>query len=68
MSAGALLFLSFLGLQRLAALVIPRRNTTRLMARGADEHGAGYYPLIVALHAGWLAAMAAFGIDALTGH
>ncbi|SDE47016.1 isoprenylcysteine carboxyl methyltransferase family protein [Limimaricola pyoseonensis] len=64
MSAGALLFLGFLGLQRLAELALARRNTARLMARGAVEHGAGHYPLIVALHAGWLAAMAVMGHDA----
>lgn len=40
--------------QRLGELVIARRNTTRLLAQGGVEHGAGHYPLVVALHAAWL--------------
>lgn len=44
--------------QRLAELVLARRNTARLMAEGAVEHGGRHYPLIVALHAGWLLALA----------
>lgn len=55
------LFIGFLILQRLAELALARRNTARLLARGAVEHGAAHYPLIVALHAGWLAAIAVFG-------
>ncbi|CAO3432557.1 isoprenylcysteine carboxyl methyltransferase family protein [Azospirillum endophyticum] len=43
--------------QRLLELVIARRNTTRLLADGAREVGAGHYPLFVALHAGWLLAL-----------
>lgn len=41
--------------QRLAELGWSRRNERRLRARGAVEHGAGHYPLIVAVHAGLLA-------------
>jgi methyltransferase len=41
-------------LERLAELGLARRNTARLMARGAIEHSPGHYPLIVALHAAWL--------------
>lgn len=40
--------------QRLGELVLARRNTARLMARGGVETGAAHYPLIVALHAAWL--------------
>jgi methyltransferase len=40
--------------QRLGELVLARRNTARLLARGATESGAGHYPLIVGLHAAWL--------------
>lgn len=40
--------------QRLVELVIARRNTARLLAQGAIEHGRGHYPLIVLLHAAWL--------------
>ncbi len=44
--------------QRLGELAYARRNTKRLRAAGGVEHGARHYPLIVALHAGWLAALA----------
>jgi len=49
--------LAAVALQRLAELVLARRNTARLLARGGIEHGRGHYPLIVALHAGWLVAL-----------
>ncbi len=58
---GAALFIGFLVAQRLAELALARRNTARLLARGAVEHGAAHYPLIVALHGAWLACIAAFG-------
>ncbi len=48
-------------LQRLAELVLARRNTTRLLARGAHELGAAHYPLIVAVHAAWLISLWIFG-------
>ena len=48
------LILGLVTLQRLAELVLARRNTTRLLAQGAREAAAGHYPLIVALHAAWL--------------
>lgn len=50
--------LALVAAQRLGELWLARRNTARLLARGAVEHGRGHYPLIVALHAGWLAALA----------
>lgn len=40
--------------QRLAELAVARRNTARLLAQGAVEHGARHYPLVVLLHAAWL--------------
>lgn len=46
--------------QRLVELVWARRNTRRLRARGGIEYGAAHYPLIVVLHAAWLAAMLLF--------
>ena len=58
---GAALFVGFLIAQRLAELVIAKRNTARLRAEGAVEHGAGHYPAIVALHASWIAAIAIWG-------
>jgi methyltransferase len=53
----AVLILAFVTLQRLAELVVARRNTAALLARGAYEVAPGHYPLIVAVHAGWLAAL-----------
>jgi methyltransferase len=49
--------LALVTLERLVELLIARRNTRSLLAQGAREHGAGHYPLIVALHALWLAAL-----------
>jgi methyltransferase len=53
--AGAILGL--VTLQRLGELVLSRRNTERLLAQGAREAAPGHYPLIVALHAAWLAGL-----------
>jgi len=50
----SLLLLGFVTLQRLTELLIARRNTRALMARGAREAGAAQYPVMVALHAAWL--------------
>jgi len=49
--------LGLVTLQRLGELVLARRNTDRLRAQGAHEVAAGHYPLIVALHAAWLAGL-----------
>lgn len=57
MTTAAVLILALVTLQRLAELVIARRNTARLLARGAYEAAPGHYPLIVAVHAAWLAAL-----------
>jgi methyltransferase len=40
--------------QRLLELVIARRNTAELLARGGVEHGAGHYPVMVLMHTVWL--------------
>jgi methyltransferase len=53
----AVLILGFVTLQRLGELVLAQRNTSRLRARGAQEVGAAHYPLIVVLHAAWLAGL-----------
>lgn len=50
--------LAFVIAQRLAELVWSARNTRRLLARGAQEIGAGHYPLFVLLHGSWLIALA----------
>jgi len=59
----AAIILSFVTLQRLGELVLSRRNTERLLERGAIEIGAGHYPLLVILHAAWLISLWIFGWD-----
>ena len=49
--------LAFVTAERLLELWHARRNTRRLIARGAREHAPGHYPLIVAVHALWLAVL-----------
>jgi methyltransferase len=41
-------------LQRLGELWLSVRNTRRLLAQGAREHGRGHYPLVITVHALWL--------------
>ena len=53
----ALAILIFVTLQRLAELVLARRNTAGLMSRGAVEVAPGHYPLIVLMHGAWLAGL-----------
>jgi methyltransferase len=53
----AYVILTLVTLQRLGELMLAERNTRRLLAQGAHEVGRGHYPLIVAVHAGWLAAL-----------
>jgi methyltransferase len=57
---GVILPVALLGLvtvQRLGELIIAHRNTARLKAQGAYEVAPGHYPLIVILHAAWLAGL-----------
>lgn len=49
--------LVLVALQRLGELAWSRRNERRLRDAGAVEAGRRHYPLLVILHAGWLAAM-----------
>lgn len=63
LSLFAVLFLAYVILERLIELPIAARNTTRLKAQGGVEHSPGHYPLIVAVHTGWILAMVAFGYD-----
>lgn len=51
------LIVLLVALQRLAELVLARRNTRRLLMQGASEVGAGHYPLFMLLHGGWLVAL-----------
>lgn len=52
-----IVILALVTLQRLGELWLSNRNTRRLLADGAREHGASHYPLIVAVHALWLIAL-----------
>ena len=58
-----LLILALVTLQRLGELWLANRNTRRLLSQGAREHAPGHYPLIVAVHALWLATLWWFGLD-----
>jgi methyltransferase len=42
--------------ERLAELVVSRRNLAWSLARGGSEHGTGHWPFMVALHTGLLVA------------
>jgi len=53
----AIATLAFVTLQRLTELPIAAGNTKRLLAAGGHEVGAAHYPLIVAVHALWLATL-----------
>jgi methyltransferase len=46
---------------RLAELLLARRNTRELIAKGAFEVAPGHYSFIVALHASWLLGLWTFG-------
>lgn len=53
----AIVIMSLVTAQRFAELLIARRNTAALIARGAHEIGESDYPLIVAVHAAWLTSL-----------
>jgi methyltransferase len=50
----AIIILILLTMQRLAELVLAKRNTARLLARGGVEKSSGHYAFIVVMHAAWL--------------
>ena len=52
-----IVILALVTLQRLGELWLSNRNTQRLLAQGGREHGRAHYPLIVAVHALWLAVL-----------
>jgi methyltransferase len=54
---GAFVLLALVSAERVGELWLARRNTRLLMAQGATEHAPGHYPIIVALHAAWLAGL-----------
>ena len=53
----AFVLLAFVTLERLAELWLSHRNTSALVAAGAHEVAPEHYPLIVLLHALWLAGL-----------
>lgn len=57
LNAFSIAILIFVTVQRIAELVLARRNTRRLIAQGAFEAAPQHYPAIVAVHAGWLVAL-----------
>ena len=60
MTTGILAFtalVALVGLERLAELVVSTRNAAWSFARGGVEYGRGHYPVMVALHTGFLVAM-----------
>jgi methyltransferase len=59
----AAVILALVTLQRAGELILSRSNTQALLARGAIEIAPGHYPLIVAVHAGWLISLWVFGHD-----
>lgn len=52
-----IVILALVTLERLGELWLSNRNTKRLLAEGAREHAPGHYPLIIAIHVAWLAAL-----------
>lgn len=57
MTAAIYAVIGLVALQRLIEVRYAERNTKALLARGAVEVGRSHYPLIVLLHAAWLAAI-----------
>jgi methyltransferase len=53
----SIVILTLVTAQRLGELAIAQRNTRRLLAAGGLERGAEHYPLMVGLHAAWLAGL-----------
>ncbi|MDE2228316.1 MAG: hypothetical protein KGL11_04660 [Alphaproteobacteria bacterium] len=53
------IIIALVALARLGELAYSARNARALKARGAIELGAGHYPLVLALHGAWLAALLA---------
>lgn len=57
MTWAAIVILLFVTAQRLFELWLSNRNTRRLLSKGAVEAGRSHYPLLVAVHVAWLAAL-----------
>jgi methyltransferase len=57
----AVLLLGAVTAERIAELLLARRNTAKLLAKGAAEFAPRHYPAIVLFHALWLASLWIFG-------
>ena len=53
-------------LQRLAELLYSKRNTKKLLAEGGKEVGQSHYPVMIAIHTGWLFTITTFVVLADT--
>jgi len=53
----AVIVLAYVTLARLVEMQVARVNTARLLAHGGHEVAGGHYPLIIAMHVGWLASL-----------
>jgi methyltransferase len=60
MTLAIYIIVALVALQRLIEVAYAERNTRALIARGAVEIGRAHYPLIVLLHAAWLASIVIF--------
>ncbi|NNH32548.1 hypothetical protein C9413_24780 [Rhizobium sp. SEMIA 4085] len=63
MMLASIALLTFVTIQRLGELVLSRRNTAALLAKGARETGAEHYPYMVALHAAWIGGLWLLALD-----
>ena len=61
-----LCILSAVALQRLAELLYSNRNTKKLLTEGGKEVGQSHYPIMIAIHTGWLFTITAFAVLADT--
>ncbi|MDP2309194.1 MAG: isoprenylcysteine carboxyl methyltransferase family protein [Pseudomonadota bacterium] len=52
--AGFLAIMALVGVERLAELVVTKRNAAWSLAHGGIEHGRGHYPVMVVLHTAFL--------------
>lgn len=55
--------LAFITIERLGELLLAKRNTKALLAKGACEAASDHYVFIVVLHAAWLAGLWIFAWD-----
>jgi methyltransferase len=53
----AVFVMGYVTLARLVEMIVARRNTSTLMAHGAREYAPEHYPVIIAFHVAWLAAL-----------